>query len=150
MTIVLVITAIVSIGLMVGTELAVSAFINPILWQLDQNASRQAVRLFARRLGTAMPFWYAGNFLLLVALFLLLRGQPGAALLSAAVGIWGAVIVLTLIFLVPINNRLARSDPDFPPGEAHRQHRRWDAMHRARIAALVAAFVLFLSGLRFG
>jgi uncharacterized membrane protein len=148
MTFILTVAAIVSIGLMIGAELAVSAFINPIVWQLDEKSRGQAARLFARRLGTAMPFWYVGNFLLLVALFLLLRGQPGTAVLGAASGIWAAVIILTVIFLVPINNRLARPDAELPLGEAHRQHRRWDAMHRARVVALVAAFTLLLLAVR--
>ena len=53
----LTIAAVVSIGLMVGVEFAVSAFINPILLQLEDRPRAQATRLFARRLGTAMPFW---------------------------------------------------------------------------------------------
>jgi hypothetical protein len=44
------------IGLLIGTEFAVSAFINPILRKLDSRAQASAIRLFAKRLGTAMPF----------------------------------------------------------------------------------------------
>jgi len=138
------IVSIISIGLMIGVELAVWAFINPILWKLEEPARTQAVRLFAARLGKAMPFWYSGNFLLLAIQAFLLRGQPAVRLLATASGIWAAVIILTLIFLVPINNRLARQDTALPPDQAHRQHCRWDAMHRARVAALVAAYLLLL------
>jgi len=52
--------------------------------------------------------------------------------------------VLTLIFLVPINNRLARQEGHASPIQAHREHKRWHSMHRARVAALGAAMVLFL------
>jgi Domain of unknown function (DUF1772) len=142
------IATILSVGLMIGTEFAVWAFINPILWKLEEPARAHVVRLFARKLGTAMPFWYVGNFLLLVAEFCLLRGRPGVELLGAASGIWAVVIVLTLIFLVPINNRLAGQDAGFSLDGAHRQHQRWDAMHRARVVALGASFVLLLIGLR--
>ena len=101
------VVTILSIGLMVGTEFAVWAFINPILEKLDEQARAHAVRLFAAKLGKVMPFWYAGNFLLLVIEAILLRAQPVIGLLATASAIWAAVIVLTLIFLVPINNRLA-------------------------------------------
>jgi uncharacterized membrane protein len=139
---------ILSIGLMVGTEFAVWAFINPVLEKLDEEARASAVRLFAEKLGRAMPFWYSGNFLLLVIEAILFRGHPAIGLLTTASGIWAAVIILTLIFLVPINNRLARPDATSTLAQADRQHRRWDSMHRARVVALVAAFVLFLLGVQ--
>jgi uncharacterized membrane protein len=148
MTLFLSIATILSIGLMIGTEFAVWAFINPILEKLDEQARAQAVRLFAAKLGKVMPFWYSGNFLLLVIEAILLRGQPAIGMLATASAIWAAVIVLTLIFLVPINNRLARQDASLSLAQADRQHRQWDTMHRARVVALVAAFVLLLIGVQ--
>ena len=44
------------IGLLIGTELAVAVFIDPILWKLENSVQFTATRLFAKRLGTAMPF----------------------------------------------------------------------------------------------
>jgi uncharacterized membrane protein len=143
------IATVVSIGLMVGVEFAVSAFINPILWKLDDQPQAQAVQLFAGRLGTAMPFWYALNLLFLIAESVVLRHEPGASLLVAAVAIWAAVIILTLIFLVPINNRLARQQSHESPVQAHREHRRWDGLHRARVVVLGTAMVLFLVAVHF-
>lgn len=140
------IATVLSTGLMIGTEFAVSAFINPILEKLDGQARAHAVRLFAAKLGKVMPFWYTGNFLLLIVEAILLRGERAMGLLAVASGVWAAVIVLTLLFLVPINNRLARQDVSLTLPEADRQHRRWDAMHRARVVALSAAFVLLLLG----
>lgn len=128
---------------MIGAELAVWVFIDPILWKLEEPARSRAVGYFAGRLGKAMPFWYSLNLLLLLAEAFLLRGGAGARLVGAAAAIWAAVIVLTLMFLVPINNRLARgtiSNSDV----AHHEHRRWDAMHRARVVALAVAMVLLL------
>jgi len=144
MTSVLNIVAIASIGLMIGTEFAVWAFINPILWKLEEPARAQTVQLFAKRLGEAMPFWYVLNLLLLVAEAVGLRHQPGALLIGSSVGIWVAVIVLTLLFLVPINNRLARPESILSLDEAHRAHKRWDRLHRVRVVALAAAMVLLL------
>jgi uncharacterized membrane protein len=142
------IATIFSVGLMIGVEFAVWVFINPILWRLQEAAQRQAVQLFAQRLGKAMPFWYTGNFLLLVAETFIFRARPVVQLLATASGIWTAVIILTLIFLVPINNRLARPDSALSFDQAHRLHLRWHAMHRVRVIALVAAFLLLLIALR--
>ena len=44
------------IGLMIGAEFALSAFANPILEKLDDSTQAYATRLFARKLGTVMPF----------------------------------------------------------------------------------------------
>ena len=90
------------IGLLIGTEFAMSVFVNPVLWKLDEVAQLAAIRLFARRVGTAMPFWYIASLLLLVSATLGHLHQPGVMLLGAATGVWAAVIVLTLLFLVPI------------------------------------------------
>jgi uncharacterized membrane protein len=145
---ILAIVTIVSTGLMIGVEFAVSAFINPILWKLEEPARTQAVSLFGQKLGAVMPIWYSANFLLLVAEAILLRHLPAFVLLAFASGVWVAVIVLTLTFLVPINNRLVRQDPGLSIDQAHHQQRRWDTMHRARVVALVVAFVLFLLAVR--
>jgi|SRR5579871_768358 len=134
----------VCIGLLIGTEFAVSAFINPIVWKLDDRAQATAIHLFAERLGTAMPFWYAVSLLLLGLETLLRHHEPGFVLLIAASIIWAIVILLTLLFLVPINNRMARLTPDSFPEGARREHKKWDTLHRLRVAALIVAFVCFL------
>ncbi len=149
MTTLLNITTILSIGLMIGTELAVSLFVNPVIGKLDNRARLAALRLFAARLGFAMPFWYCLNLLLLIAETFRLRRDSRFPLVGAATAMWAAVIVLTLFFLVPINNRLARLSPDAPTRETLDQHQKWDSMHRLRIAALATAMILFLIGIHF-
>ncbi|HEX4065321.1 MAG TPA: DUF1772 domain-containing protein [Acidobacteriaceae bacterium] len=144
MTYLLDIATTVCIGLLIGTEFAVSAFINPIVWKLDERAQSQAVALFARKLGTVMPFWYGMSLLLLLVETAIRRHQAGVMLLGVAVGIWAAVIVLTLVFLVPINNRMTRLDGASFAEASRREHRKWDGMHRVRVAALIAAMVCFL------
>jgi uncharacterized membrane protein len=134
----------VCIGLMIGTEFAVAVFINPILRKLGTREELRAIRLFAAKLGAAMPFWYGASLLLLISEAALRHNQSGYLLLIAAISIWAAVIVLTLLFLVPINNRLARVDPDAETEGALTEHGQWDAMHRWRVATLTAAMVCFL------
>jgi uncharacterized membrane protein len=138
------IVAIVCIGLLIGTELAVSVFINPSLRRLGAREELRAIRLFAAKLGSAMPTWYVASLLLLFAEAIVRHGKTGYALLIAANAIWVVVIVLTILFLVPINNRLARADLDAAPELALVEHGRWDAMHRWRVATLTAAMICFL------
>lgn len=136
---------IVSLALLIGTEFAVSAFVNPVLWKLDEFAQATAIRMFARKLGTVMPFWYVGCQVLLACVWVVGRGGMHANLLLIAIAIWAVVIVLTLLFLVPINNRMAKLDPQSFLAESRRAHHTWDAMHRARVAALTAAFVCLVA-----
>jgi hypothetical protein len=132
------------IGWLIGAELAVWVFINPILRQLEQPARFAAIRLFAQRLGAAMPFWYVVSFLLLIVEAVLRRQAPGEPLLIAACAIWAAVIVHTLLFLVPINNRIARNEFAASPESFLREHKKWDMRHRLRVIALAVAMVCFL------
>jgi uncharacterized membrane protein len=138
------IATIVCIGLMIGTEFAVSAFINPVLWKLERGAQIHAIRLFAETLGFVMPFWYGLGMLLLLVEMFLLRHQPHVLPLAFASGIWAAVILMSVLFLVPINNRLARSESSGIAEKAQNDHRRWHALHRVRVLALTAAMILFL------
>ena len=45
-------------GLMVGNELALSAFVNPAVWQLESGPQAQGLSILARSLGRVMPVWY--------------------------------------------------------------------------------------------
>ncbi|PWT76148.1 MAG: DUF1772 domain-containing protein [Proteobacteria bacterium] len=138
------VATIVCIGLMIGTEFAVSAFINPVLWKLDDHAQMNAIRMFAARLGFVMPFWYGLGLLLLLAEMFAMRHEPDVVLLSIASGIWVLVIVLTVLFLVPVNNQFARAEPGPVTQKAQRDHHKWDRFHRLRVLALTASMVLFL------
>jgi uncharacterized membrane protein len=132
------------IGWLIGVELAVSVFVNPILWRLDQPAQFDAIRRFAQRLGAAMPVWYVASLVLLLVEAVLRRNAPGEWLLIAACAIWTVVIVLTLLFLVPINNRIGGSALMGSPESFLREHKKWDMRHRWRVAALAAAMTCFL------
>lgn len=130
-------------GLMVGNELAVSAFVNPAIWQLESGPQAQGLSLLARSLGRVMPVWY-GSCLALLALESLLRRQQAAFVpLLTATLIWAGVIVYSITLLVPINNRIASLNTLGPAADWKRDHKRWDSLHRIRILLLaVALFVL--------
>ncbi|MGA9668336.1 MAG: DUF1772 domain-containing protein [Terracidiphilus sp.] len=126
-------------GMMTGNELAVSLFIHPTLRHLDDRVRARAVSLFARSLGKGMPVWYIVSLVLIAAETYLRRHQPAFLLLVVAAAIWLAIILITVIVLVPINNRIAALDPSALPVNWLKDHRRWETLHRWRIAALIGA-----------
>lgn len=75
------IATVVCIGLLVGTEFAVSAFINPVLAKLDDRSQAEAIRMFARKLGKAMPFWYGLSLVLLLLEGVFRRHVSGVSML---------------------------------------------------------------------
>ena len=129
-------------GLMVGNELAVSAFVNPAVWQLESGPQAQELSLLARSLGRVMPIWYGLCLALLALESYLHRHQAALAPLLAATLIWAAAVVISIGFLVPINNRIASLSTAVPtPGWEH-DHRKWDSLHRVRILLLAVAVLL--------
>jgi len=138
------IIAILSIGLMIGVEFAVSVFINPTLRKLDLEPQAKTLSLFAALLGSVMPFWYALGLLLLIAEAVLRRHTPAFTLLIIAASLWAFLIAFTIAVLVPINNRIAKLQTKALPSDWQQAHRRWDILHGLRVALLTIAFVLAL------
>jgi hypothetical protein len=91
-----------------------------------------------------MPFWYAASLLLLLVETFLRRHEPGLSLLIVASTIWAVVIILTILFLVPINNRMMQLNVGSFPEQAMRAHDRWDTLHRIRVLALATSMVCLL------
>lgn len=128
-------------GLLAGNECAVSAFVNPAIWKLDDRA---IASLLARTLGKVMPFWYALSLVLLAVEAYLHRGMAGFSLLLAASVLWLGAIVYTLLLLVPINDRIAVSG--IVPGD-WTPHKKWDLLHRWRVAVITVAILCLLAAL---
>ena len=133
-----------SVGLLVGTELAVSLFVNPVLWRVAEKSQAIAIREFAGRLGGTMPYWYGANLLLLIGEAVVHRHDPDRYMLYTAVALWAATILLTILFLVPINSRLASPSTEYRFDSFIQQHRLWDKRHRLRIFVVACAYVLLL------
>lgn len=134
--------AVVITGLMVGVELAVAVFFNPLIARLPDDAFRAARGGAGRLLGTTMPFWYAVVLLLLVSLAIQERGAPRDWLCGIAAGLMAVVVLLTVTMVVPINNRIAKWPST---GELSRElAARWDRRHRVRVVLLLTVFVLLV------
>jgi uncharacterized membrane protein len=128
-------------GLMVGNELAVSAFFNPAVWQLESTPQAQVLSILAGSLGRVMPIWYGLCLALLILESFLHRHQATLVPLLVATLIWAGVIVFTIGMLVPINDRIAVLNKVAPtPGWKH-DHQKWDSLHRVRILLLVVALL---------
>ena len=141
------IITIASAGLMTGTELSVSAFVNPALRHLESGTQAQALSVLARSLGRAMPVWYGLCLALLTLESFLNLHQATLAPLLIAAALWAGAIVLSITTLVPINNRIASLNTAAPAPGWERDHIKWDALHRVRILLLVLALLIVFNAL---
>src|SRR3569833_905315 len=135
---------ITSAGLMVGSELSISVFVNPAVRRLESGPQAQALSILASSLGRAMPFWYGLCLALLALESFLHRHETALAALGTAAAIWTGAIIFSIGKLVPINNRIASLNPAAPAPNWEREHRRWDALHRVRILLLVVALLVLV------
>jgi uncharacterized membrane protein len=136
-------------GLMAGNEFAVAAFVHPQLHKLAQDAHARTAARLATVLGKAMPLWYGLALVLILGAAVEhrpLSSGPGLFIAMAA-ALWIVTIVFTLAMLVPINNRIAKMDPQHPHDCWLQDRSRWDHLHQLRVALLIMAFVLLLTGL---
>jgi Anthrone oxygenase len=136
-------------GLMVGSEFAVAAFVHPQLRKLGDSAHVQIAPRLAGVLGKAMPIWYGLALVLIVgAAFEHRPPSSGPGLFIAlAAALWVTVILFSVTMLVPINNRIAKIDPEHPYDCWLQDRCRWDQLHQVRVVLLTMAFVLLLTGL---
>jgi hypothetical protein len=136
-------------GLMAGNEFAVAAFVHPQLRKLGDSAHLQIAPRLAGVLGKAMPIWY--GFALVLILGAAFEHRPlssGPGLFIAlAAALWVATILFSVTMLVPINNRIAKIDPEHPYDCWLQDRCRWDQLHQLRVVLLIMAFVLLLTGL---
>jgi len=138
-----VITATV-VGIMVGVEFAVAVFVNPILLRLPAASSLEARADGARVLGRVMPFWYFASLMLTAGLAAATWGGAAAGAAIAAAALLVVSVVMSVTLLVPIANRSATWTADEHPDDWREQQQRWELLHYARVAIIIAAFVLTL------
>lgn len=142
MTEIVEILAMLVVGTLVGSEFAVAAFFRPILGRLPDDAFRAARGDGAGLLGKVMPFWYLASFALLVVVGVVVDSQRW--LIAAGTGLMTLVVLMTVVVMVPINNRIAAWRTT---GEVSRAlAARWDRLHWLRVALLAVVFVLLVIG----
>lgn len=141
---VIAVITVVVVGVMVGVEFAVAAFVNPIFDRLPEDSALAARSDGARVLGRVMPVWYVGSLALGALWAALTWGRPEALTVVVATALLAVSVVLSILLLVPINSRAAQwSNGDVPPDWKH-QAGRWDRIHYVRVGIIIAAFALFV------
>lgn len=144
---VLAVVTVVVVGVLVGVEFAVAVFVNPIMDRMPGTAGLAARSDGARVLGRVMPFWYVGAVLLGVAWIVLAWGSAAVAPVGVGAGLLVVAVVLSVVFLVPINDRARTWSEGGAPADWRDQLARWDRLHVLRTALLVAAFAAVAIGL---
>jgi|SRR5208283_2251683 len=100
--------AVLVLGLMCGSELNVGVFAHPTLNQQSRETHIPVRVAFAKLFGRVMPFWMAGSTLLNLLILLPFEHPNMTAWRFAAFAfaIQVFAVVFSLVFPVPINNRI--------------------------------------------
>lgn len=140
------IISLLSLTLLTGNEFSIAAFIYPSLGKLPAEAQIRSVQSLSKTFGNVMPFWMGATLLLmLLNVFLsnnLKAWQFGVAVF--AIALFAFVIVFSIIFPVPINNRIIAWNATAPPSNWREERRNWDFYHKIRVFALIASTISFI------
>ncbi|MBQ0997179.1 anthrone oxygenase family protein [Streptomyces nigra] len=137
----------VVVGLMVGVEFAVAFVMNPIFNALPEDSGQLGRAHGGRMLGAVMPFWYIGSLALTAILAAAEWHDDGTALLVVAGALLIVSVVMSIVLLVPINNRGKTWTPENRPADWKEQTNRWNRYHYVRVAVIIAAFTLLVAAL---
>ncbi|MFF4244824.1 anthrone oxygenase family protein [Streptomyces sp. NPDC001822] len=137
----------VVVGLMVGVEFSVAFVINRILDALPGDSGQLGRAHGGRMLGAVMPVWYIGSLVLVGVWAVVERHQSGTGLVVTAGALLAVSVIMSILLLVPINNRGRTWTPDNRPADWEQQMGRWDRLHYVRVAVVVAAFTFLVAAL---
>ncbi|MEU7428301.1 DUF1772 domain-containing protein [Streptomyces sp. NPDC040750] len=137
----------VIVGLMVGVEFSVAFVMNRIFNALPEDSDQLARAHGGRMLGALMPFWYIGSLVLSAVWAIAGWDRPGAGLVVIAAALLIVSVIMSLLLLVPINNRGKTWTPENRPADWKEQMNRWDRYHYVRVAVIVAAFAFLVTAL---
>ncbi|WP_262697689.1 MULTISPECIES: DUF1772 domain-containing protein [Streptomyces] len=137
----------VVVGLMVGVEFSVAFVINPILNGLPDDSSVLGRAHGGRMLGALMPVWYITSLVLTAIWAVAGWHHHGAGLVVTAAALLILSVIMSILLLVPINNRGKTWTAENRPADWKQQMNRWDRFHYARVAVIIAAFTLLVAAL---
>ncbi|MFE3858693.1 anthrone oxygenase family protein [Streptomyces griseorubiginosus] len=136
--------ATVVVGLMVGVEFAVAFVLGPILNALPDDSTQLGHAHGGRMLGAVMPVWYIGSLVLVAVWAVAGRHHQHAGLVVAAGALLLLSVVMSILLLVPINNRNKTWTPENRPADWKQQLNRWNRWHYVRVTEIIAAFALLV------
>ncbi|MGI5349780.1 anthrone oxygenase family protein [Streptomyces sp. CA-250714] len=137
----------VVVGVMVGVEFSVAFVINPILNALPDDSSQRGRSHGGRMLGAVMPFWYIGSLILVAVWAIAGWHHQGTGLVITAGALLILSVIMSVLLLVPINNRGKTWTTENRPEDWKEQMNRWDRFHYVRVAVIIAAFTLLVAAL---
>ena len=137
------IATIACIGLLVGSEICLTAFTNPVLRELDEPAQLKAAHLLTARL-SLMPVWNVLGLVLLIVEVVVHRNEPGFSLFVAATALSVAAAAFTFTLMFSLNSRLARADSISSPKQSLLDYQQWSGRHLPRLLMLAAALLYLL------
>lgn len=135
----------VVVGVMVGVEFSVAFVINPILNALPDDSGLRGRAHGGRMLGAVMPVWYITSLVLVAVWTIAGWHHHGAGLVVTAGALLILSVIMSILLLVPINNRGKTWTPDNRPADWKQQMNRWDRYHYVRVAVIIAAFALLVA-----
>ncbi|AGZ40133.1 DUF1772 domain-containing protein [Actinoplanes friuliensis] len=137
----------VIVGVMVGVEFAVAFVINPILCALPRDSGLLGRAHGGRMLGAVMPVWYITSLVLVAIWAVAGWGDEGTGLVVTAGAFLLVSVLMSVVLLVPINNRTSTWTPDNRPDDWKQQMKRWDRLHYIRVVVIIAAFTMLVAAL---
>ncbi|MFJ7067791.1 anthrone oxygenase family protein [Streptomyces sp. NPDC101115] len=137
----------VAVGLMVGVEFSVAFVMNPIFNALPEDSGQLGRAHGGRMLGAVMPVWYIGSLVLVAVWAAAGWHDGGAGLVVTAGALLILSVIMSVLLLVPINNRGKTWTPENRPADWKEQMNRWDRYHYVRVAVIIAAFTLLVAAL---
>ncbi|MEU7015212.1 DUF1772 domain-containing protein [Streptomyces sp. NPDC046385] len=137
----------VIVGLMVGVEFSVAFVLNPIFNALPEDSGLLGRAHGGRMLGALMPFWYITSLVLSAVWAVAGWDRPGAGLVVIAAALLIVSVLISVLILVPINNRGKTWTPENRPADWKEQSNRWDRFHYVRVAVIIGAFTLLVTAL---
>ncbi|MFE9636389.1 anthrone oxygenase family protein [Streptomyces sp. NPDC006463] len=138
---------VVVVGVMVGVEFSVAFVVNRILDALPGDSGQLGRAHGGRMLGAVMPVWYITSLALTAVWAIAGWHHHGTGLVVAAAALLILSVIMSILLLVPINNRGKTWTPDNRPADWKQQMNRWDRFHYVRVAILIAALALLVAAL---
>jgi uncharacterized membrane protein len=137
----------VVVGVMVGVEFSVAFVLNRILDALPGDSGQLGRAHGGRMLGAVMPVWYVTSLVLVAVRAVAGRHHDGTGLVVTAGALLLLSVLMSVLLLVPINDRGRTWTPENRPEDWKEQMNRWDRYHYVRVAVIIAAFALLVAAL---
>src|ERR1044072_149360 len=119
----------VVVGVVVGGGFSVAFVMNPILNALPEDSSQLGHAHGGRMLGAVMPVWYIGSLVLVAVGAIAGWHHDGAGLVVTAGALLILSVVMSILLLVPINNRNKTWTPESRPADWKQQLNPWERLH---------------------